>query len=198
MNNATALDYEAQRAANQAIEAAQVSSLVQTNPNLIPGNGCVNAAKNIRIELKAVFPGVKFSVRSESFSMGNAIRIHWTDGPTVADVEAISNKYEAGSFDGMTDCYNYEHSAFGSAFGTAKYITTSRDLSDDFRAEIIEGVAKKYGDKNKPTVEQWKNGGAYSISPLANDDAGRHWCWQDILYRSSVKSTAGNVVVSDY
>jgi hypothetical protein len=38
-------------------------------------------AANIRKELKRVFPSVKFSVTSDSFSGGNSIHIGWTDGP---------------------------------------------------------------------------------------------------------------------
>ena len=163
---------------------------------LIPGHGCVNAAKNIRIELKGAFPSTKFSVRSESFSMGNAIRIHWTDGPTIEAVEAISDKYSAGSFDGMTDCYNYSRSVWAETYGSAKYITTERTISDAFRAEIIDAAAKQYGDKDKPTAEQWRNGQAYNVSPFTGEWT-RHWCWQDLLYRCSVKSSPGNVVVVD-
>lgn len=175
------------------------NSTPANNCKLIPGNGCVHAAKNIRIELKAAFPETKFSVRSESYSMGNAIRIGWTDGPTSAQVEAISDKYEAGHFGcdehGNQDIYTYSKNAQN--YGSAKYISTNRELSDSFRAELIEGVAKHYGDQNKPTVEQWKNGEAWNVSPLdGNPDP--HWCWQGLLYRSSVHSTPGSVVPSDY
>ncbi len=174
----------------------QVNSTIK--PKLVPGDGCVNAAKNIRIELKAAFPAVKFSVRSESFSMGNAIRIHWTDGPTTKQVKEITDKYQAGSFDGMIDLYSYEHTDFKSTYGDAKYITTSRELSDSFRAEIIEGTVAKYGDQGKPTAEDWKMGRAWNVSPINNTQGERHWSWESLLYRTSVHSVPGNIVTSDY
>ena len=52
------------------------------------------AAKNMKQELKRAFPHVKFSVRSESFSMGNPIRVEWDNGPATKTVDAITNKYQ--------------------------------------------------------------------------------------------------------
>ena len=78
--------------------------------NLIKSNtgtrSYVTAAKNIHIELKAEFPGVKFSVTSKSYSMGNSINVDWTDGPTEKQVDEIISKYQYGSFNGQDDCYN--------------------------------------------------------------------------------------------
>lgn len=39
-----------------------------------------DCAKAIRKELKLNYPHIKFSVTSESFSMGDAVRIKYTDG----------------------------------------------------------------------------------------------------------------------
>ena len=79
------------------------------------------AAKAIRKELKAKYPNEKMSVTSESFSMGNAVRVaigkslKYIDGFGVdknteeykmrQEVEAITNKYQYGKFDGMQDMY---------------------------------------------------------------------------------------------
>ena len=63
------------------------------------------AAAAIKAELAKAFPHVKFSVRSDSFSMGNSVDISWQNGPTVAQVEAISGKYQYGHFNGMEDIY---------------------------------------------------------------------------------------------
>ena len=37
------------------------------------------------------------------------MRISWTNGVTVAMVEAITSKYKLGHFDGMTDSYEYSN-----------------------------------------------------------------------------------------
>lgn len=92
------------------------------------------AAKLIRAELTKAFPGAKFSIRSESFSMGNAVRISWTDGPAFEAVDAIAQGFTSGSFDGMTDCYNYDRNRKGP---TAKYVTCTRRTSDELRAKCV-------------------------------------------------------------
>jgi hypothetical protein len=91
------------------------------------------AAAAIRSELKAAFPSIKFSVTSESFSMGNAVRVNWTDGPTVKEVDSITDKYAYGRFDGMTD---YAYSEHNDSLPQAKYVTTSRNISEAAREEV--------------------------------------------------------------
>jgi hypothetical protein len=110
--------------AKQAVRAAAARALQRAHPRLVPVSDKVDslvaAAKNIRIELARAFPSIEFKVRSKRFSMGDDIRVSWADGPTSAQVDAIINRYRAGTFDGMTDSYDYEHSAWTDAFGDAK------------------------------------------------------------------------------
>lgn len=47
----------------------------------------------LKKELKSTFPGVKFSVRSSYYHGGSSISVEWNNLPTVAAVEAITNKY---------------------------------------------------------------------------------------------------------
>lgn len=70
--------------------------------------GSALAAKNLKAELRAAFPGVKFSVVSDRFSMGDSVRVYYEDGPDRERVQAIAGKYEKGYFDGMTDSYVYD------------------------------------------------------------------------------------------
>lgn len=155
--------------AQQQARAVAATALHATHPHLIPdtGNSLVTAAKNIRIELKATFPGVKFSVRSSSFSMGNSIDVRWTDGPTTSQVDEIINKYTAGSFDGMTDCYNYERGAWTDAFGDAKYVHSSRDYSEKAIAGAIRSVFNRYPgnlvDVAVPAVDDFRMGRLWNV-----------------------------------
>lgn len=93
-------------------------------------------AANVREELRRTFPGITFKVTSERFSGGNSIDVRWKLGPTRAEVEAVTNKYIAGSFDGMTDSYTYDKSAYsdavGAVLGDIKYLSCSRDIDDYF------------------------------------------------------------------
>ena len=153
--------------------AAAAKILQQQNPHLVPVsekvNSLVAAGKNIRIELSAAFPGVKFSVRSSRFSGGDSIRVSWTDGPTDEQVSAIANKYAAGSFDGMTDCYNYEYSTWTDAFGDAKYVQTTREYSDAFIARVLDRVSRYWRADPAPTLEDYRMGRLWKVKSNAGD-----------------------------
>ena len=153
----TILNNEVSREVARIVLKAKYPNLVMVGPGDSP---LVIAAKNIRAELKAAYPGVKFSVRTERFSMGNAIRVGWTDGPNTAQVEAIINKYKAGSFNGMEDIYEYSLSDWNEAFGSGKYITTSRGQSVSLVESGIAIVCKRYGAE-PISVEEYKNGAAW-------------------------------------
>lgn len=60
-------------------------------------------AKLVRQALKKAFPGVKFSVRSQSYAGGASIDIRWTNGPTVKMVDAVADQFSGADFDGMID-----------------------------------------------------------------------------------------------
>lgn len=92
--------------------------------------GSALAAKNLKAELRGVFPGVKFSVVSERFSMGDAVRVCYEGGPDRERVQTIANKYQEGDFDGMTDSYVYDRDQGREAFrkqnGSAMYVSVRR------------------------------------------------------------------------
>jgi len=106
--------------------------------------GATLAAANMRAELKRAFSDVKFSVRSDKFSGGDSVDVSWTDGPTTEQVRAIVNKYKAGSFDGMTDCYDYESRPWTSVFGDAKYTNCSRQHSSEALQAAVDRVQATY------------------------------------------------------
>jgi hypothetical protein len=176
------------RAGVQAKEAAQVAAkssaaaeferikgeIAAKNPHLVQGQSHTIAAKNIRIELKRAFPGVKFSVRSDSYSGGNAIDIGWTDGPTHDQVKKITGKYSGGHFDGMTDCYEYSRSPWTEVFGSSKYVHCHRDYSDKMVASVMGRVCRHYGGiETQPTVEDYRHGRTHSLISSGGCDMGR-------------------------
>jgi hypothetical protein len=90
---------------------------------------------------------VKFSVTSESYAGGNSVDVRWTDGPTAKDVEAVADRHAAGSFDGMTDLYEYDRdNTFADVFGSAKYVHCHRDWT-------LAAVREANGDETIP--EDW-------------------------------------------
>lgn len=100
------------------------------------------AAQAIRQDLKKAFPGVKFMVRSRSFSMGNSVDVEWTDGPTRSEVDRIIGRYQYGHFDGMQDLYEYSNRR--DDLPQAKYVSGSRSMSEEVRAELLAYVADRF------------------------------------------------------
>lgn len=116
------------------------AKLVAANPHLIEardwkGSRQALAAKNIRTELKRAFPGQKFSVTSDSFSMGDSVDVRWTDGPTTDEINAIIGKYVNSAFDGMTDSSSPVHNDWH-VFGETKYAHSHREISPEWYIEI--------------------------------------------------------------
>ena len=94
-------------------------------------------AANLKTELQREFPGVKFSVKSESYSGGDAIRVRWDFGPTTDEIAKFTDKYREGDFDGMTDSYDYNHdNVWPDVFGGSKYVTESRCFGEDLYEQV--------------------------------------------------------------
>ncbi|WP_157266570.1 LPD29 domain-containing protein [Azohydromonas aeria] len=165
--------------------AAECTRLRQEFPYLEVGQYSKTAAANLRKMLKTAFPRVKFSVRCDHSS----INVRWTDGPTAAAVCEIAHRFKAGHFDGMTDCYEYSRSPWGETFGSAEYVFEHREISDALLARAIEAAAQKHGQKDRPSVADYRAGRADRVSPLS-DTWGGAYCWQSIIYRT-VNEMAG-------
>lgn len=156
------MDYKA----SQMARAAAAAALQAANPHLVAvgsvkGGSLIAAAKNIKIELGLAFPGVKFSIKSRRFSMGDAIDVSWIDGPQSKQVDEIINRYSAGSFNGMEDLYEYSRNAWIEAFGDAKYVHSRRDMSDAAIGRAIRLLRSKFGAEavgDDVTVEAYRKG----------------------------------------
>lgn len=97
-----------------------------------------NCATAIREELKKEFPAVKFSVKSSNFAGGDSVHISWNEGPTTKEVDAFTNKYQYGSFDGMTDMYNYSNTR--EDLPQSKYVSTRREISEEVNNIVFESL----------------------------------------------------------
>ncbi len=158
-------------------------------------------AKRIRTELKAAFPGIKFSVRSETYSMGNSVNISWTNGPTSKAVDLIVKKYEYGRFDGMTDSSSTEETLVSMPDGTvanlggAKHVFTRREISKDIldRAErdICPLNQVEYKGPNTPVMGnngfgRW-NAGEFSRSILRARDLTKGYSGMRLLSQTEAR-----------
>jgi Large polyvalent protein associated domain 29 len=109
---------------------------------------CAETAKLIRGALKREFSGVKFSVKSKTYSGGASITVGWTDGPTGKAVDAVVQVYSGAGFDGMIDLKYYK-SAWLLPDGSATFAKTSgtsgsmgtvdsdQEMQHSFKAEQV-------------------------------------------------------------
>jgi hypothetical protein len=132
---------------------------------------CAETSKLIRQSLKEAFPGVKFSVRSSTYSGGASIDVSWTDGPNAAQVESITKGFKAAYFDGSIDYQGSIHHMMDgeqARFG-ADYITASRRYSDAAVDRAIASVSRRYAGNFRNagvsglTVQQFRSGDLYRI-----------------------------------
>lgn len=94
------------------------------------------ASKAIKAELKKVFPTVKFSVSSDNFAGGDAVRIKYVDGPLTESVQNVVSRYQYGSFNSFEDIYEIDNK--DESIDQVKYVTVSRTFSDEARAEVAK------------------------------------------------------------
>lgn len=126
----------------------------QENKGKLTGAAATAAA--IRARLKKEFPGVKFSVTSKNFSMGNSVDIDWTDGPFYDQVNDITYQYCYGRFDGQQDLsYNVD---IDPALGCpgSKFVSCHRRLSPEYKAKIKEVLESRYIPDQWGDYAPWK------------------------------------------
>jgi hypothetical protein len=106
-----------------------------------------DVARLIRVDLKAAFPLVTFSVRSSNYSMGSSVRIGWTDGPTEREVNEVVTLYRCEGFDGMTDSRTNSGPVRlddGRLVRITSFIMTERRISEAFRARVAAWFDRNY------------------------------------------------------
>lgn len=132
---AESLSYEAAEKAKKDEAAARFKAAADTARaegvalGLIPeaefqaaGKRGSAAAYNLRQQLKLA--GIKASVKQDGYSAIN-VRVADADKEAAKD---IACRYKAGSFDGMSDCYDYDPCPWGSVFGDVQYVFVSGGL----------------------------------------------------------------------
>lgn len=135
-------------------------------------------ASIIKKELKAKYPGVKFSVRSESYTGGDSLRVKYAVNettPKVNEIKALCAKYEAGHFDGMTDMYNYTNRTSGP---TVKYLFIDAEVTNEQRQSIKEEIKQTYGINEN----EW-NDSNFMYKKFQDGSASNSLVWREIQSR---------------
>lgn len=165
---------------------------IQLNPK--------DTAALIRKVLRNAFPATKFSVTTARGSMVSSVDVRWTDGPTVKLVDKFLAPFESGSFDGMTDGYDYKTGADrfiivdGQTYETGcRYVHTSRTISPALANRCIAQVAEYWGGVEVvPVAVPAKYGNGYDLepaignSPIRADLGGWHNNdWFTMIHRAA-------------
>lgn len=141
------------QAEKQVAIDTRIAELKAANPWAVPEStkcsGVARASKNLKKQLTLLFPGTKFSVKSDRFSMGNSIDVSYMDGPAFNLVKPIVDAYQYGSFNGMEDIYEHDNSiesrAHEAVFGGTKYSDVRRSLSTDVLNTANDWIEARYG-----------------------------------------------------
>lgn len=148
-------------------------------------NGAVQVTSNIRKELKAKFPGVKFSVRKRSY---DSVSVNWTDGPTEEEVKAVTDKYKDSYFYGMQDMSVSCASPFNRIYGGVGYVFTDRDYSDDLKQKAVDVVSEKFSgslDGEEITLARFNAGELYRV--------GRDYFWHNQGVQGEINRTLAEI-----
>lgn len=131
-----------------------------------------DVAKIIRKMLAKAFPGIKFSVTSEYYSMGSSVYIRWEDGPTQRQVNDTVSPLSQRGFDGMTDSTYYLSPCTinGVVVRTSCFISASR-RETPATVEFSEQTCAAYGGhENYPFMRRLEvKGGQYILHPYEYD-----------------------------
>ncbi len=159
-------------------------------------------AQLIRTSLKRTFPNHKFSVRTQSYSMGSHVLITWDDGPTQTQVDDVVGCFYGSGFDGMCDssyCVNnwlmpdgtvtFAHSSATStraaedapkphpdarlvSFGGSRP-SLSRHVSEAFYAHVRDCFTKLDATERAALID--KTGALRCLAPYQFPDGGWHY-----------------------
>lgn len=136
------------------------------------------AAHAIRQDLRRAWPGVKFKVTSQGYSMGNSVSVRWTDGPTSSDVDRIIGRYQYGHFDGMQDLYEYTNRR--DDIPQAKYVSGSRSMSEEVSADLLKYIIERFfnpGEREGVTENtRIPNGYEYVQTYMWREFSERSYC----------------------
>lgn len=146
--------------AAEAAKSARLATLKRHEYSL------AETSKAVKQVLSVLFPATTFSVRSESYSMGNNITASWTDGPTEMQVRPFLDVFKRAYFDGMEDLEHHIAAPEwrGHLFDfTGQHVSGSRRVSAVLIRECMDRFTTETGmgaptlntkDANYPYIER--------------------------------------------
>lgn len=101
-------------------------------------------SRNLKAVLKHEFPGVKFSVTSDSFSGGDSATVKWEDGPTHEAVNRIVDAFQINRPDYTGDYWDPVETATTAVCGGFSYTHAERSYSEDTRKFVTDFFNEKW------------------------------------------------------
>jgi hypothetical protein len=127
----------------------------------VTGLTCTQTAALVRAAVTAAFPGTRFTVRSNRYTGGGSIRVTWTDGPSIAAVEPLLDRYRRSDFNlGNDDRTTHrepgllafpDHTVAEVRYG-ADFVYANRMLSDTYRTQLRAITAGLLGEDADPDL----------------------------------------------
>jgi len=162
------------------------------------------AAANIREDLHRAYPGIKFSVKSQSYSGGDSVDVYWVMGPTEKEVDAIISKYKDGYFDGMQDMHihdnSVEHAAVDAVLGSVKHVFGHREYTFDAESTVAAYICDQRGITCPEKNKWWETtlpGCGYNLSQLVQA-ALRHTSFPPGAVVTGVTDREGGTALEQY
>lgn len=129
--------------------------------------------------------GINASIKSKFYSGGSSLNISYTGGISKHIIEREISHLQYGSFDGMTDLYEYNNSAEngliidGYKLEEFKYVFINQDVSD-FRKKIAFAFSEKF--RNYAEAHQLNNEEDYEKNFPSL--IGNAWNWVQLIYQN--------------
>lgn len=123
-------------------------------------------SRNLKAVLKHEFPGVKFSVTSDTFSGGDSATVKWVDGPAYATVDAIVDAFQINRHDYTGDYWDPCENTTTVVCGGFSYTHANREYTPETRQKVEKLVDGYWPKSNYDADWQRKRdveGEAYKI-----------------------------------
>ncbi|AZS26280.1 LPD29 domain-containing protein [Vibrio anguillarum] len=153
-----------------------------------------DVAKNVRLDLKKHFKGVKFSVRCHRCS----IVVNWTDGATEKQVKKVVDRYHSAHFNGMEDIQEQNYTAFHSVFGSVDYMRYNRECSETSIKAVIASLCEEKQEARELSYQAFSKGEYHNeyFESCAHDSIQRliRNQWAETDYSPKAKSATKTAV----
>jgi hypothetical protein len=143
-NQAAELERQIAEAEKDTKQEAIERKLRAQYPHAIPADASMSVNKragaNLKAELQAVWPWMRWSVTTDY----NSLRVEWILGPTVDQVKEIAKKFEHGYYNASEDIHETDHSAYALAvknvLGSVQFMSLTRKYEPE---GMIEALSRK-------------------------------------------------------